>query len=603
MSAPHSIRFRDVCILGFAFFATYFGAGNLIFPPQLGLNSGSAYLSGLSGLTLSGIFLPIFTLIVIGLNGDVHSITDHVGKYTYHILLAALMLVCTFVSIPRTCATAIQLGIQGNIPSAPFIPLVIVYFIISFFFAADKNNGPKRSATLTIAAKGAELRTITVIQDGYKGTIYNYGDFTGLQKTGLVAGINPITIVDNDECEDGKALRIYTRAGEEYEGTNGDRFKVQTTTQFGSGRYEWRIYVPKFGMNDRASIGAFLYFDDGHELDFEICSGTAADRAAHSAGPDDMLCLVTSQANPFFSEFTPIKGDAWHTFVLDLKLENKKYLAEWSVDGKVLKRAQLDYGEEAYFRAISSVENLYGMGDHAATQENYALFDYLEYVPYDYSMKPIIEGQLPPEPEGTTVKWDFEEAGFVPVGWTNNGGTIADGSLNLSNGNNFVYSPEVGAGKYTWEIDVPLVGVGEKWLAGGNIAATNAEERSFSMFVFSGTENDRAACTVPPVPGQMLVRCYTEAMGVYGVPIDPGKHTLTIDLRLNADGAYWAAWIIDGEVAKTFTTWYTPAQFKFGFSMMTFADGGGWQGDKPTAKTYTVKYDYIEYKKYNYDEE
>ena len=469
--------------------------------------------------------------------------------------------------------------------------------------AADKNNGPKRSATLTIAAKGAELRTITVIQDGYKGTIYNYGDFTGLQKTGLVAGINPITIVDNDECEDGKALRIYTRAGEEYEGTNGDRFKVQTTTQFGSGRYEWRIYVPKFGMNDRASIGAFLYFDDGHELDFEICSGTAADRAAHSAGPDDMLCLVTSQANPFFSEFTPIKGDAWHTFVLDLKLENKKYLAEWSVDGKVLKRAQLDYGEEAYFRAISSVENLYGMGDHAATQENYALFDYFEYVPYDYSMKPIIEGQLPPEPEGTTVKWDFEEAGFVPVGWTNNGGTIADGSLNLSNGNNFVYGPEIGAGKYTWEIDVPLVGVGEKWLAGGNIAATNAEERSFSMFVFSGTENDRAACTVPPVPGQMLVRCYTEAMGVYGVPIDPGKHTLTIDLRLNADGAYWAAWIIDGEVAKTFTTWYTPAQFKFGFSMMTFADGGGWQGDKPTAKTYTVKYDYIEYKKYNYDEE
>ena len=73
--------------------------------------------------------------------------------------------------------------------------------------SADKNNGPKRGATLTIAAKGAELRTITIIQDGYKGTIYNYGDFTGLQKTGLVAGINPITIVDNDECEDGTVLK------------------------------------------------------------------------------------------------------------------------------------------------------------------------------------------------------------------------------------------------------------------------------------------------------------------------------------------------------------------------------------------------------------
>ena len=50
------------------------------------------------------------------------------------------MVVCTFVSIPRTCATAIQLGIQGNIPGAPFIPLVAVYFIISFFFAYDQNN-------------------------------------------------------------------------------------------------------------------------------------------------------------------------------------------------------------------------------------------------------------------------------------------------------------------------------------------------------------------------------------------------------------------------------------------------------------------------------
>ena len=95
------------------------------------------------------------------------------------------------------------------------------------------------------------------------------------------------------------------------------------------------------------------------------------------------------------------------------------------------------------------------------------------------------------------------------------------------------------------------------------------------------------ACTIPPVPGQMLVRCYTEAMGVYGVPIDPGKHTLTIDLRLNADGAYWAAWIIDGEVAKTFTTWYTSEHsLNLDYSMMTFADGGGWQGDKAYCKVH-----------------
>lgn len=139
-SGGKNIKFMDILILGFAFFATYFGAGNLIFPPQLGLNSGSSFLAGLTGLTVSGIFLPIFTLIVIGLNGDVHSIMDHVGKSAYNVLLFALMIVCTFVSIPRTCATAIELGIKGNIPSAPFIPLVVVYFAITFYMASDKNN-------------------------------------------------------------------------------------------------------------------------------------------------------------------------------------------------------------------------------------------------------------------------------------------------------------------------------------------------------------------------------------------------------------------------------------------------------------------------------
>lgn len=139
-ASSSSISTRDIFILGFAFFATYFGAGNLIFPPQLGLASGYDIAQGLIGLTLSGVFLPIFTLIIIGLNGDVHDITNHVGTHTYNILLAALMIVCTFVSIPRTCATAIQLGIQGNIPTAPFIPLVIIYFILCYFFACDKGN-------------------------------------------------------------------------------------------------------------------------------------------------------------------------------------------------------------------------------------------------------------------------------------------------------------------------------------------------------------------------------------------------------------------------------------------------------------------------------
>ena len=49
------------------------------------------------------------------------------------------------------------------------------------------------------------------------------------------------------------------------------------------------------------------------------------------------------------------------------------------------------------------MENLMGMGDHAATQENYAIFDWFEYIPYEYSKKPVGETDEP-EPAGETVR-------------------------------------------------------------------------------------------------------------------------------------------------------------------------------------------------------
>ena len=135
-----TIKLLDILVLGFAFFATYFGAGNLIFPPYLGLNSGSDWLEGIIGLTASGIFLPLFALVIIGFYGDVHRLTDRVGKYTYNVILAALMVACTFVAVPRTCATAIELGIQGNLPLAPFMPIAVVYFILTYFLVSDENS-------------------------------------------------------------------------------------------------------------------------------------------------------------------------------------------------------------------------------------------------------------------------------------------------------------------------------------------------------------------------------------------------------------------------------------------------------------------------------
>ena len=51
--------FRDSLIVGLALFATFFGAGNLVFPPIVGLLSGKAWVLGALGLLLTAILLPV----------------------------------------------------------------------------------------------------------------------------------------------------------------------------------------------------------------------------------------------------------------------------------------------------------------------------------------------------------------------------------------------------------------------------------------------------------------------------------------------------------------------------------------------------------------
>lgn len=465
---------------------------------------------------------------------------------------------------------------------------------------AERNTGPARSAIVTVSAVQAELLSVSVRQNAQlEGDKYNLDSFDGMYLSGLNDALNPITLVDHEGCEDGKGIRIYTRPGEEHMGPEGDRFKVNINKLYYSGRYEWRVYVPKLGMNDRTSVAGFIYYDDTHELDFEICSGTAENRATYGAAEDELICLITSQANPHVSTAEVIKADAWHNIAIDMKLNDEgKYVAEWLVNDKPIVSQVMDFGEEIAFRPIFSVENLMGMGDHAATQENYAIFDWFEYVPYEYSKKPVGETDEP-EPAGETVRWDFDD-NVVPAEWMSaEGMTFADGWMTIPAGCNALINDDMGAGKITFEIDVPQVGVGEKYVSGPNITVNNIPdvERSFSMFVWAGSQADRDA--VGALPGQMMVRCYTEALGVVNYPIDPGTHTFTLDLRLNADDQYSCTWIVDGVEVTTYQTWYTSAEHKFNLQFSTMSNGGGWQGQTDCAREYETKYNYIEYKKYS----
>lgn len=179
--------------------------------------------------------------------------------------------------------------------------------------------------------------------------------------------------VPNYFIENG-SLRIFTNAN------TWDRTKVKSAATYTTGTYSWRVYVPTMGVGDCASIGAFLYTDDTHELDFEIGYGNQAARQELNAATDELIVYFTSQANPYHSFQSKIKRDNWYTLTIDLALNaKKKYVATWKIDDAVITSKTLTYGTQSKFKIFCSVENLNFIGDHIPTTQNYALFDWVEF--------------------------------------------------------------------------------------------------------------------------------------------------------------------------------------------------------------------------------
>jgi len=423
------------------------------------------------------------------------------------------------------------------------------------------------------------------------------------------------SIENHADGDNGKVLRITTKANTK------ERKKLMTPKKYGSGLYTWRCYISDLGIRDRASIGSWLWHDDEHELDFEVGSGTQQDRLAMKAGSDEVIAYISSQDNPkMLGKRAKIKKNAWHTFQIDLKLVNGKYFATWLIDGIGYIAQQLDYGEEYPFYIFCSVENLSFLGDHWPPADTYGLWDYVEYMPYTYSMEPVDSGNPgdmpvdePEVDEGETLTWDFEDSA-VPTGWSgwSQGGgctgTVQNGFLEMPNRpgcitSNFEYGTAVGYGKYTWKMRFPELAGSEKFMAGGQLYhydEDTGQEHSALIAGWYGSDANRAS--LGATPGQLVLRVYSSGgLSDFGNPamalLDPDTdYELTIELR-NTGGKYQTVWMLDGQVLKTQMGAVGAEQVTFGLITTAQSDRGWMPGNANISKEYVAKFSKIEYTK------
>ena len=120
----------DFVAVGFTIFAIFFGAGNLIFPPEIGMNSGRQWFMSFVGFFISGIGLPLLGILALNKAGSLEKFGEKIGsKFTN--IYTALILICLgpIVAIPRTGASTYEMSIVPNLGTG----ISPVIFSIIFF--------------------------------------------------------------------------------------------------------------------------------------------------------------------------------------------------------------------------------------------------------------------------------------------------------------------------------------------------------------------------------------------------------------------------------------------------------------------------------------
>jgi LIVCS family branched-chain amino acid:cation transporter len=123
-------RRQDILTIGFALFAMFFGAGNLLLPPFIGLQVGSHTLITIIAFGLTGIILPFLGILSVVKSGNtIYDLGNRIHPLLAPILGTIIMLcIGPLIAIPRTGATTFEIGILPNFPSFSPILFSVLFF-------------------------------------------------------------------------------------------------------------------------------------------------------------------------------------------------------------------------------------------------------------------------------------------------------------------------------------------------------------------------------------------------------------------------------------------------------------------------------------------
>ncbi|MEH7116243.1 branched-chain amino acid transport system II carrier protein [Neobacillus vireti] len=138
------IPFSTYAVIGTMLFGMFFGAGNLIFPIQMGQLAGTHFWPALIGFLVTAIGLPFIGILAFGLSGS-NGLRDLAGRvhpvFGVVFAMALYLTIGPFFAIPRTATVPFVVGFEPFInPAHASLYLGLfsfVFFAIVYYFSLN----------------------------------------------------------------------------------------------------------------------------------------------------------------------------------------------------------------------------------------------------------------------------------------------------------------------------------------------------------------------------------------------------------------------------------------------------------------------------------
>lgn len=225
-----TLKMQDVIALGFMTFALFLGAGNIIFPPMVGLMSGDNLGWAALGFLLTGVGLPLLAIVTLArVGGGLDLLTSPIGRVAGTAFGVVIYLtIGPLFATPRTATVSFEMGFAPFIGdgSAQLFGYSVIYFAVAILIALFPgrlidNVGKVLTPLLLLALLvlgGAALvnpaGSAGVFADAYREAPLSQGFIQGYLTmdalAGLVFGVVIVSAIRARGVDSGRMITRYT---------------------------------------------------------------------------------------------------------------------------------------------------------------------------------------------------------------------------------------------------------------------------------------------------------------------------------------------------------------------------------------------------------